>query len=81
MSSKRKAVSTGTSSADPAHAGTPGAEEPLHWEALAVQQRVQPIDHFDKFLEEFREVWPDEGEVEEFLAELRRWRREEQEDE
>jgi hypothetical protein len=46
------------------------------WQVLAAEQGVQPVEDMEKFIEEFRELWPDDKEIDEFLAWLQESRRE-----
>jgi hypothetical protein len=46
-------------------------------EELAAQQGVQPIEDFQRFLDEIGDVWPEEESADDFIAWLRRSRREE----
>jgi hypothetical protein len=41
-------------------------------EALASEQRVEPVDDFDALLGDF---WPEDEGADEFVATLREWRR------
>jgi hypothetical protein len=43
---------------------------------LAAEQGVQPIENFSQFLDEVGDFWPEEENVEEFIAWLRQSRRE-----
>jgi len=52
-----------------------GIRPGLTLEELAAQQGVQPIEDFQRFLDEIGDVWPDEESADEFIAWLRRSRR------
>jgi hypothetical protein len=49
---------------------------PKDWQTLAAEQGVKPVENFDQFLGEVGGVWPEEENLDDFLAWLRELRRE-----
>jgi hypothetical protein len=45
-------------------------------EKRAAERGIKPVEDFDQFLEEVGDVWPEEEDLEEFLAWLRKSRQE-----
>ncbi|HWG41742.1 MAG TPA: hypothetical protein VN688_03080 [Gemmataceae bacterium] len=58
-----------------------GTDDSAFWrhkssDELAAEQGVQPIEDFEAFLDEIGDVWPEEESADEFIAWLRKLRRE-----
>ena len=53
-----------------------GFWRPKNLDELIAEQGVQPIEDFQGFLDEIGDVWPEEESADEFIAWLRRSRRE-----
>jgi hypothetical protein len=76
MPGKRKPTAAKKRPATRARAAKPAPAGFTDIETLAAQQGVKPVEDMEKFIEEFRDLWPDEKEIDEFLAWLQESRRE-----
>jgi hypothetical protein len=76
MSSKREPIPKKASQTAKRQTRKPFREAPQDWQTLAAEQGVKPVEDFDQFLEEVGHVWPEEENLDDFLAWLRELRRE-----